>query len=302
MITQTLSRGFAGLVPRPQTLVAVTTLIVCASFAAHAVASLVEARYLDSSAHASPPRRVQDVVPATASTPDGAELVVRNMFCSTCAAALAMPGPTNASLFYPAAVLIATSVGSQASATLRVPATEVQGSFGVGDTIAGIGTLTRIGFVSVDVRDEAGRIGTLLLLGGRSEASAATLAPAAAAPDVVDDPFDGRIKKLDDTTFEVERALVRDLVSGSVKAAGLRISPITKDGKLEGLRVGGVRAGSVASGLGLLNGDVLQAINNTKIESANTLLDVYAGLDRLSSVELSGTRRGKPLNLMLRLR
>jgi len=63
-----------------------------------------------------------------------------------------------------------------------------------------------------------------------------------------------------------------------------------------------VRSGSIAGALGLRNGDVLQAVNNTKIESANTLLELYAQLEQLNNVELAGTRAGKPMTLMLRLR
>src|SRR5690606_25847965 len=103
-------------------------------------------------------------------------------------------------------------------------------------------------------------------------------------------------------TFEVDRSLVRDLVGGSVGAAGARIAPITKNGKLEGLRLFGVRPSSIAGALGLKNGDVLEAVNNQKIESANTLLGLYSQLDQLGTVELAGTRGGKPLTLTLRLR
>ena len=63
-----------------------------------------------------------------------------------------------------------------------------------------------------------------------------------------------------------------------------------------------MRAGSIANAVGLKNGDILQAVNNTKIESANTLLTLYSQLDQLNNVELGGTRGGKPLAIMLRLR
>jgi hypothetical protein len=296
----TASRILVGLVRRTW-LVALVTLVVCASFAAHAVASLVEARYLDTRAHGPAPFIIRPVqVAAPASTPDGTELVARNMFCSTCEVS---PGPTSGSplAFSPDATLIATSVGTDPYATLRVTASDAQGSYGLGDAVPGVGTITRIGFVSIDIENAHGDTGTLSLLapltpGGRSDGGAATPAPAAA------DPFDGRIKKIDDTTFEVERGLVRDLVSGSLKTGGARILPVTKDGKLDGLRLVGVRPDSPAGRLGLVNRDLLQTINGTKIESANTLLDLYAGLETLSTVELGGTRGGKPLTLVLRLR
>jgi S1-C subfamily serine protease len=218
------------------------------------------------------------------------------MFCSTCVGTGGEPGPTD--LFKPDAILIATSVGSEPRVTLHVPATAAQGSWGVGDVVPGLGRIERIGFVSVDVAD-GNRRATLSLFdripGGRSDAGAATPAPAAA------DPFADRIRKIDDRTYEVDRNLVRELLGGSASVGSGRLAPVTKDGKLVGLRLSGVRPGSIAAAIGARNGDVFEAVNNERIESANTLLGVYAQLEQLSAVELAGTRAGKPLTLTLRL-
>lgn len=302
MVGNTLSRVLAGLVRRTW-LVGLTTVIVCSAFAAHAVAALVEADYL--APLPTSPRLVKQppvAAIAGAPVPDGSEFVARNMFCSTCGPVLLAGGTGSTDRFSPAAELIATSIGVRPFATIRVPASEVQGEWTLGDRIPGLGVLERIGFSSVDVRDAEGRIGTLSLLptaplsGGRSEVGAATPDPAAA------NPYADRIRKIDDSTYEVERSVVRDLVSGSMQTAGARVLPINKDGKLDGLRLVGVKPGALAASLGLANGDVLQGINNTKIESANTLLGLYADLDKLDTVELAGIRKGKPLTLTLRLR
>ena len=281
-------------------LVTLVAVIACAALAAHAVGALVEARYLDTVPPRNAPVSSPVQVPAPTRKPDGTAFVARNMFCSTCEVP-GEPGPTDS--YKPDAVLIATSVGADPRATLRVPASEAQGSWGLGDVVPGVGRIERIGFVSIDVIDVADpkRRGTLSLFdglpGGRSDAGAATPVPAAA------DPFADRIRKIDDHTFEVDRSLVRELLGGAAPAAGNgRIVPITKDGKLDGLRLSGMRSGSLAATLGFKNGDVLQAVNNTKIESANTLLTVFAQLEQLSNVELAGTRAGKPLTLTLRLR
>ena len=299
MLDNTLHWVTAGL--RRTWFVALVALIACARLAAHGISSLIEARYLDTAPSpplGSVPLHPVQVKPPPSPSPDGSLLVARNMFCSTCEVR-GGPGPT--STFHPDAILIATSVGRDSRATLRVPATEAQGSWGLGDVVPGVGRIDRIGFVSIDVIDVAdpARRATISLFdegGGRSDASAATPAPAAA------DPFPDRIRKIDDHTYEVDRSLVRDLFSGAVGTAGARIVPVTKDGKLEGLRLFGVRAGSITAALGLKNGDVLQAVNGARIESANTLLTMYAQLDTLNNVELAGTRAGKPLTLMLRLR
>ncbi len=181
---------------------------------------------------------------------------------------------------------------------MRVPASEAQGSFGVGDVIPGVGTIDRISWRTVDVI--AGqRRGRLSLL----ESATGGTGTAMSDPTVGSaDPIASRIKKIDDHTYEVDRDLVRDLVSGNVKQSGLRIVPVPDGDKLKGLRMFGVKPGSLASMLGLQNGDMLSAINNAPIKSAQTLLDVYAQLDTLNVVELDGVRAGKPLAMTLRLR
>jgi hypothetical protein len=299
MLGHALHRLVAGLVRRTW-LVAITTVIVCAAFAARAVAALVEANYLGPAplAIGSPPV-VRAPAPRRSRPVADTGLVARNMFCSTCEPVRGGSGPTDA--FHPDAILIATSVSDEPRATIRVIANNVQGSWGVGDALPGIGTIERIGWVSVDVVDADGRLGRLSLLdsvaAGRGDAGAATPAPAAAA-----EPWADRIKKIDDHTFEVERGLVRDLVSGSAKPGGVRILPVTDKGELKGLRLFGVRDGSLPAALGLKNSDLLSAVNNTPIQSANTLLDLYAKLDQLNVVELEGTRAGKPLAIELRLK
>ena len=294
-VSSSLSRVLAGLVRRTW-LVVVATTAVCSVFAAHAVAALAAARYLD----APPPSAHHHVVAAAveepAPVPDGSALVERNMFCSSCTPSPLTSGPGLAGAFVPDAQLIATAIGAESIATLRVPSTEVQGDFAVGDIVPGLGEITRIGFQTVDIRGRDGRIGTLSLLGAQPAVEAPTVAAATPSPGL-----EG-VRQIDATTYEVDRSFVRDLVSGSVKTSGARIMPIAKDGKLEGLRLLGIRPGSPAASLGLTNGDTLVAINNTKIESANTLLDLYAQLDKLDTVELSGTRKGKPLTLTMRLR
>lgn len=286
-----------GMFVRRTWLVVPVTVAVCATFGARAVAALVDAQVPEPAPlpRAAPPREKAPV----AVKPDGSSFVARNMFCSTCGPSPGTkPGPTDT--FVADAQLIATSVGDDPRATVRVRATEAQGSWGVGEQIPGIGKIDRIGFVSIDVVDGAGRHATLSLLEPAQGTTAIDAPAPAASPN---DPFADRLKKIDDHTYEVERSLVRELVGGSMTKAGARVSPIaSKAGTLDGLKVLGVSRDGLASRLGLQNGDVLEGINNTKIESANTLLGLYAQLETLNTVELEGTRRGKPLTLTLRLR
>ena len=213
------------------------------------------------------------------------------MFCSTCGPVES--GPTD--VFSPEAVLIATSMGDVPRATIRVPASEVQGSWGVGEQVPGLGTIAEIGWVSIEIVDASGRHGRLRLAG------AATPTKPQSAP-VTDSPWAEHVRKIDDHTYEVDRSLVRELVGGGVKPGGVRVLPMTSNGEVTGLRLLGAGPGSLPASLGLQSNDILKSVNNTEIKSANVLIGLYAQLDTLNVVELDGTRGGKPLALTLRLR
>jgi hypothetical protein len=280
-------------------LFALLSVAVCAVFAASAVTALVEASYLAPSAEGAKLPAPSAALPKVTVAPrNGDALVARDMFCSSCTPSVEVAAAGDS--FTPAAILIATSVGEDPRATVRVPATEAQGSYGVDDKIPGVGRVTRIGWRSIDVLDDSGRHGKLDLLDqvAAGGAGAATPASAAAA-----DPFEGRIKKIDDHTFEVDRELVKELVSGAVKPGAMRVQPLPDgNGGMKGLKLFGIKGTSLAGTVGLQNGDTLVAINNNKIQNAQSLLDVYTHIDTMNVVELDGTRAEKPLALTLRLR
>ncbi len=302
MLRKTLHSLAAGFVRRTW-LVTVIAIIVCASFAAHAVAALVEADHIAATPRGMPLPRAAPLIAPPRAAPDGSALVERNMFCSTCGPVVT--DPTDAPLFNRAAVLLATDLGARANdarATVRVLETEAQGSWGLGERIPGVGTILRIGGVSIDVVDGAGHTTRLSLLDGAPAKGGGGEGSGSARPEPPADPFADRIKKLDDHTFEVDRAFVRDLVSGVARPGNVRMIPIVTDGDVKGVRLAAVRAGSIPAAIGLRNADVINAIDGDPIKSAQQLLDLYARLDQLSSVELQGTRGGKPLAISLRLR
>ena len=78
--------------------------------------------------------------------------------------------------------------------------------------------------------------------------------------------------------------------------------PVFENGEIRGVRVGRVRADSIHDALGLKTGDVFSTVNGAPIKTLDQLLDLYSRLDQLGTVELSGTRAGKPLVRTLHLR
>jgi hypothetical protein len=290
MLSRTLHRFSVGLVRRTW-LVTLATVTICASFAAHAATALIDARYPSPLPEARPVP-MQPRPAAARARPDGESLVERNMFCSTC-----RPGAPDPAAGLPAldARLIATSLGREPCATLVLPASAVQGAWGVGDAIPGLGRVDRIAPTWIEVIDAAGHRGRLSLLD----------AAAGRGPDtgnVADAPWSERIRKLDDQTYEVDRSLLRELVGGTTRPGGVRPVPLLDHGEIAGVRLFGVAAGSIPAAIGLRTGDTLTAINGAPIKRLQQLLDLYAGLDQLTAVEVSGTRAGQPLVRTLRLR
>ena len=295
-------------------LVALVTVVVCASFAARAVAALSDAALSPGAGGApgavsAPPPPAPPAQAAPARRPvqaDGDAFVARNIFCSACAPGPG-PGPGGPEYRGHPAVLIATSIGADPRATVRVVPTEVQGSWGLGEEIPGVGRLDQIEPTAIEVVDAAGhekRISLLDATAAGSDGSGAATPGGRPAAAREPDPFADRISKLDDTTYLVDRSLVRELVMGTTKPGGVRANPVTDDkGEIKGVRLAGVRTPSAAAALGLRSGDLISSIDGVPLRNAQQLIDLFAKLDQVSAVELGGTRGGtKPIHLTLRLR
>jgi len=291
--------GLLSVLTRGWALTAVT-VAVCAVFAAKTASSLIEADVLIPSAHASTPEPVRKKPALAPQKRDGSILSERNIFCSEC---IPEKASNNSGIYRgEPAILIATTVADNgARATIRVTSTEVQGSWGLEEKIPGVGKVTRVGGVSIDVMDDGGNTKTISLLDQAPAASGAAT-PDAAAPKKAENPFEGRIKKLTDGSYEVDRSVVRELVAGAGAGAGANASPIVEKGEVKGLRLRGVRPSSAAAQIGLRSGDTIASIDGDNIKTMEQMLDLYGKLDKLGGIELQGTRAGKPLSVQLRFK
>lgn len=279
------------------------TVVVCAYFAAKTASSLIEADVLLPSAHAAPLEPARKKPVEAPKKLDGSILTERNIFCSECVPE--KPTSNNGIYRGEPTMLIATTVAdSGPRATLRVLSTEVQGSWGLEEKVPGVGKLTRIGGVSIDVMDESGNVKTISLLDQAPASGGTAMSPEAGAhaPRKVENPFEGRIKKLSDGSYEVDRSVVRELVAGGGQNAGATASPIVEKNEVKGLRMRGVRPNSAAGQIGLRSGDTIASIDGEQIKTMEQMLDLYGKLDKLNGIELQGTRAGKPLSVQLRFK
>jgi hypothetical protein len=323
-----LWHGVARGLARRTWIVTAFTVASCAAIAARAGTSLVAAAYLSPPQNAADPtaragdRRAGPApdhsaaalrLASSAATADerrlsaGRQLVERNPFCSVCR--LGGPGgagsaASGAELLLEPAVLVETSIAGDpttagpSTATVRVLGSGVQGAWGLGDAIPGLGRIERIAPTWIGLVDPTGRRGRLSLrdpaAGAGSDTAMSESPPAA--------PWGARIRRFTDQDYEVDRDLILALVSGAAKPGAMRWVPIVDRGQVKGVKLLGVASDSVAFALGLRTGDAVTAIDGAPIAGANQLLELYAGLDQLGAVELSGTRAGAPIRRTLRLR
>ncbi|HEY0194681.1 MAG TPA: hypothetical protein VGC42_26395 [Kofleriaceae bacterium] len=264
-------------------------------FAAHAASSLVASQVALPSSVV-PPRPAPIAAPARPRHEVGT-LAARNMFCASCAPATGL----GVDFALPPAVLIATSLGDEPRATVHVLGNDVQGSWGLGEAIPGLGRVDQIASRWIAITTAGGQVGRLQLLDLTTAAagpdSAKLPGPAAAGS-----PFGDRLRELDESTYEVDRALIRELFAGGSSAVTGRLVPAMRDGQPVGIKVFGVRPGTIPYLLKLQNGDQIEAINGASLTSANAMLALYASLDQLNVAEVTISRRGKPITRSLRLR
>src|SRR5215470_11471028 len=295
-------------------------IVICAVLVALGVNHVVEAKYLlgsDNTAH--PQRHAKPVKHEPAKPPpskDPADVLGRNMFCSTCDP----PKPDDAQKNLPPVdenhppitslplALLATIVAADPSvsaATIFNTSTFKSGSYGVGDQIPDAGRVKRIHPKSVDfVNKTTGRVERVELAPTNAPpvAVAPPPPPPAAEPANPDNDLlaavDKGVKKIDDSKYDIDRALVdKILADPTVAARSARIVPSIKDGKPNGFKMYAIRPNSLFAKIGLQNGDTITSINGMDMSSPDKALEVYTKVRSASSLSVSIIRRGQPVNM-----
>lgn len=280
-------------------LVSVTAVLLCAVFAAQAAAHLVEASF--SPLAPSEPTH-PDVAPRAIALPPPPPVP-----------AAAPPAVSYAPLPRPVLSLLATHVSddpSRSFASLIEPSTRFSGGYLVGDRVPGGGVLASVHYQYVEI-DYAGQVERLAFTSDADPASSnssANSSPSAPSTPLATLTEEERAiaegtRKVSDDHYEADRALVEQVMAnpmGFLKK--VRAVPAIVDGKPVGIKVYAITPNSLPAKLGLANGDTLQVINGFSLTSASAGLDAYAQLREATSLELSLTRRGKPLSLKVSIR
>jgi len=132
-------------------------------------------------------------------------------------------------------------------------------------------------------------------------AAAAPVAPPppTGGPSAVPADIASKIQKISDTEFNIDRSVVDKILENQAELMkSARIVPETKDGKVLGIRLFGIRPETLLGTLGLQNGDRLESINGFNMGSPEKALEAYARLRTASQLDVTVNRRGAPVSIV----
>ena len=110
--------------------------------------------------------------------------------------------------------------------------------------------------------------------------------------------LDDGIKKLGTYEYSIKRSLVDSLSANPAPLQSqCRVIPHYKNQRYSGMKLVGVRPGSVFRRLGIRSGDVIKAINDTVIDGPNRALELASKFGKLKRVVIDIERRGQPKQL-----
>jgi len=288
-------------------------VVLVAMFSARATGVMVESVLIQKTP---PPKRVVHAAyaqtPQTVYSKDTMEILKRNIFCSTCPSLIEEPkkeedgsGPpapeqptrTNLPLRL-MAVMYSPPPGDPrwSMAVIRDTTDQSAGPYGVGMKVRGA-VVEDIQETRVYLRNQGKAEFLDLVDKGPPPAPPGQPAPPAPAPAPATDPFAAElekgIKQTGEHKYEVQKSTLESMLGNmAALSRAARIVPEVKDGKSAGFRLFSIRPDGPFGRIGLLNGDVIVAINGLEMTDPSKALEVYTKLRTASHLSVSLERNG----------
>ena len=285
-------------------------VVLCAVFLARASATVIGGKMLVSGGAPKPAARVATA--PTAAPVYGKqveEILRRNIFCSTCPPILQTEGGpkqpdappplqrTSLNLKLLAIMFAPPPADPRWSvAIIRDNDAKSAGPYNVGSRLRDA-TIDDIVEDRVYLDFGGGKREYLDLL-DRPQPAAGAPAPATPAPstDPLSAELDKGIKKIGEHNYEVQRSTLDSLLGNmAALAKGARIVPETKDGKPAGFKLFSIRPDGPFAKIGLLNGDVVSAINGLEMTSPDQALLAYTKLKTANHLSVAIERNGQKI-------
>lgn len=306
---------------------------LAAYFQAAGATQLVGAAFSSPASSAAPVRAAALPAPAQRARPTADPIISRNPFDSITGPLDAKPVDTPVpeksavdasdpltapACDSPAAFIITESTNPIWSvAALQAPGDARPRMHRVGDDVGG----KKVEFIGFNPRENTPSVwlssgGTLcqaMLFRTQPVVPAAAPAPAApvaapppaaaGGPNPVPADIASKIQKISDTEFNIDRSVVDKILENQAELMkSARIVPETKDGKVLGIRLFGIRPDTLLGTLGIQNGDRLDAINGFNMGSPEKALEAYARLRTASSLDVNVNRRGAPVAIAFHIK
>jgi general secretion pathway protein C len=113
----------------------------------------------------------------------------------------------------------------------------------------------------------------------------------------------GKIHKVSDTEYNVERSVVDEILENQAELMrSARIVPEKEGDKVVGIRLFGLRTGTLLHTLGFKNGDRVSSINGYEISDPQKALEAYGRLRHADQLKVVIDRRGTPTTMEFNIR
>ncbi len=111
------------------------------------------------------------------------------------------------------------------------------------------------------------------------------------------------ISRVNDRTFTIERGLVNKLLTNQAALMRTaRVIPHEEGGRVQGVKLYGIRRSSLLGRLGIQNGDMLRTINGYDMTAPDSALEAYARLRNADRITVNLTRRGQEQTIDYQIR
>ena len=303
---------------------------LAAYFQAAGATQLIGAAFSGSVSSVAPPRPAATTAPASRERPSADAIIARNPFDSVTgplnaekiAIDVPVPGkspidntdPLTAPVCDAPTVFIVTESHDPlwSVAALQAPGEPRPRMHRVGDDVGG----KKVEFICYNPRENTPAVwlssGSTLCQAMlfKTQPTLPAAAPAAAAaappppppsggPNPVPADIASKIQKVSDTEFNIDRSVVDKILENQAELMkSARIVPETKDGKVLGIRLFGIKPDTLLGTLGLQNGDRLESINGFNMGSPEKALEAYARLRTASQLDVTVNRRGAPVSIV----
>ena len=117
--------------------------------------------------------------------------------------------------------------------------------------------------------------------------------PAAPAPASLDPAIASGIVRRSDSEYEISTDARDRVLANTASLLNARAVPVTQDGKTLGIRMTGVKPGSVLALIGIESGDVLMTVNGYEIADPQRALEAYARLRTAERMTLTLRRANR---------